>query len=126
MEVHDELLGQRTPSVHVVDMCTSIYGFTTDGSIILQPTPAEGEDILRSYCGLLEEQWLLVIDDLGSMENWDVIKANLISRATKSCIIVITRDESVARHCATSDDAVCILKGLEADKAHCLFEEVRP
>ncbi|XP_066338409.1 disease resistance protein RPM1-like [Miscanthus floridulus] len=108
----------------IVDMCTSIYGFTTDGSIILQPTPAEGEDILRSYWGLLEEQWLLVIDDLGSMEDWDVIKANLISRATKSCITVITRDESVARHCATSDDAVCILKGLEADKALCLFEEV--
>ncbi|XP_066387978.1 disease resistance protein Pik-2-like isoform X4 [Miscanthus floridulus] len=108
----------------IVDMCMSIYGFTSDGRIEHYP-PAEGEDIVLSWWDLLElRQWLLVIDDLGSMENWDVIKANLISRATKSCIIVITRDESVARHCATSDDAVCILKGLEADKAHCLFDEV--
>lgn len=110
----------------IVDMCISIYGFTSDGTIKHYP-PGEGEDIVLSWWELLElRQWLLVIDDLESMEDWDVIKANLISRATKSCIIVITRDESVARHCASSDDAVCVLKGLEDDMAVCLFEEVRP
>lgn len=110
----------------IEDMCMSIYGFTSDGNIVQHHKQAKDEDIILSWRDLLEGQMLLVIDDLGSMEDWDVIKANLISGATKSCIIVITRDESVARHCATSDDAVCILEGLEADKALCLFEEVRP
>ncbi|RLM50343.1 hypothetical protein C2845_PMPSC049108 [Panicum miliaceum] len=60
-----------------------------------------------------------------SKEDWDLMKANLISKASKSCIIVITREESVARHCATSDDAVCILKGLEAKTALRLFEVIK-
>jgi hypothetical protein len=53
-----------------------------------------------------------------------LIEANLIPGAFPfgSCIIVITREESVARHCATSADAVCRVRGLEADAARHLFQ----
>jgi len=112
----------------IVDLCKGIYQFTADGDIYHYP-PSEGEDIVLAWWDLLEReelQWLLVIDDLQSKEDWDLIRANLISKASKSCIIVITREETVARHCATSDDAVCILKGLEDKTALRLFEEVCP
>jgi DNA replication protein DnaC len=102
----------------IVDLCRSFDNI---------PTSANGGDIVGQCWNHLEQkQWLVVIDDLRSKEDWDLIKANLISRASKSCIIVITREESVARHCATLDNAVCIVKGLEADVALRLFEEVRP
>ena len=112
----------------IVDLCKGIYQFTADGDIYHYP-PSEGEDIVLAWWDLLEReelQWLLVIDDLQSKEDWDLIRVNLISKASKSCIIVITREETVARHCATSDDAVCILKGLEDKTALRLFEEVCP
>jgi hypothetical protein len=53
-----------------------------------------------------------------------LIEANLIPGVFPygSCIIVITREESVARHCATSADAVCRVRGLEADAARRLFQ----
>ncbi|CAO2144723.1 unnamed protein product, partial [Urochloa humidicola] len=84
----------------------------------------EGEDIFLRCWKHLEENWcLVVIDGLRSNEDWDLIEGNLISGASRSCIIVITREESVARHCAKSDDAVCCVQGLEADAARDLFEK---
>ncbi|RCV39004.1 hypothetical protein SETIT_8G187600v2 [Setaria italica] len=86
--------------------------------------PPEGEDIFhRIWKHLEEKQCLIIIDDLRSKEDWDLIEGKLILRASKSCIIVITREESVARHCATSDHAVCRVKGLEAEAARSLFEK---
>ncbi|WVZ50479.1 hypothetical protein U9M48_001725 [Paspalum notatum var. saurae] len=87
-----------------------------------------GEDIcLRVRRHLeLEDNWcLVVIDDLQSKEDWDFIEGNLISGAISSCIFAITREESVARHCARSDDAVFGVKGLNATAAHRLLEKNR-
>ncbi|CAO2142351.1 unnamed protein product [Urochloa humidicola] len=84
----------------------------------------EGEDIFLRCWKHLEENWcLVVIDGLRSNEDWDLIEGNLISGASRSCFIVITGEESVARHCAKSDDAVCCVQGLEADAARDLFEK---
>ena len=90
-----------------------------------QPSTSTQDIYHRIWKHLEEKQCLVVIDDLRSKEDWDLIEAKLILRTSKSCIIVITREESVARHCATSDDAVCRVKGLEADAARSLFEKVR-
>ncbi|KAF8765583.1 hypothetical protein HU200_008401 [Digitaria exilis] len=84
----------------------------------------EGEDIFqRIWRHLEEKQCLVVIDNLRSKEDWDMIEGRLILRASRTCIIVITREETVARYCATSDDAVCRVKGLEADAARNLFQK---
>jgi hypothetical protein len=88
------------------------------------PPPEEGKDIFWSCWKYLENhECLVVIDGLRSKEDWDLIEANLIPSALPGgCIIVITREESVARHCATSADAVCRVKGLEAEAARRLFK----
>nr|CAB3490305.1 unnamed protein product [Digitaria exilis] len=90
------------------------------------PSPDDETLIVLCWKHLEENQCLLVIDALWSKEDWDLIEANLISRDSKSCIIVITRDESIARHCAMSEDAMCNVQGLEADAALRLFEKDFP
>lgn len=87
--------------------------------------PPEGDDIFpRIWRHLEEKQCLVVIDNLRCKEDWDMIEGRLILRASRTCIIVITREKTVARHCVTSDGAVCRVKGLEADAARSLFEKV--
>ncbi|XP_047091800.1 disease resistance protein Pik-2-like [Lolium rigidum] len=76
---------------------------------------------------LLEQHnCLVIIDDLQSKEEWDLIKAALLSRSSKSIIIVITTDASIATCCADKEDLVFNVKGLKADAAIKLFhQEVR-
>ena len=104
----------------ITDFCESLY------LEIFSTPPKEGEDIFRMCWKHLEQKPCLVfIDGLRSKEDWDLIEANLIPAASfpfGGCTIVITREESVARHCATSPDAVCRVKGLEADAARHLFQ----
>lgn len=85
---------------------------------------ADEGDIVLCWKHLEEHPCFLVIDGLRSKEDWDLIEANLLSRASKSCIIVITRKESIARHCAMSEDAMCNVQGLEVNAALRLFEKV--
>ncbi|CAO2149687.1 unnamed protein product [Urochloa humidicola] len=71
--------------------------------------------------------YLVVIDGLQSKEDWDWIKSNLIgSGGSRSCIITITSDESIAKHCAVSsnDAVVHNIKGVEADAALEVFKKV--
>uniref|UniRef100_A0A0D9XU31 NB-ARC domain-containing protein n=1 Tax=Leersia perrieri TaxID=77586 RepID=A0A0D9XU31_9ORYZ len=70
---------------------------------------------------LHEHKCLVVIDGLLSTEEWDLIKAALLSGHSESFIIVITNEESVARHCAVEDLFVFNMKGLEADVGLYLF-----
>lgn len=82
------------------------------------------EDIFLSCQRHLENhECLVVIDGLRSKEDWDLIDGSLMmSRQFQSSIIVITWEESVAQHCATSVEAVCSLKGLDAAAARRLFK----
>lgn len=94
-------------------------------NLVRDLNPPQGQDIyLMIWKHLEEKQCLVVIDDLRSKDDWDLIEGKLILRGSRSCIIVITREESVARHCTTSDNAVCRVEGLEADAARKLFEKV--
>ncbi|CAL4991659.1 unnamed protein product [Urochloa decumbens] len=54
------------------------------------------------------DKYLVVIDGLQYKQDWDWIKSNLIgSGGSSSCIITITSEEIVAKHCAvSSNDAV--------------------
>lgn len=75
---------------------------------------------------LHKHKFLIVIDGLQSTEEWDLIKSTLLSGNSESFIIVITNEESVARHCAVEDNFVFNVNGLKADAALYLFiKEVR-
>jgi hypothetical protein len=86
----------------------------------------EGQDpieVCRKF--LCEEKCLVIIDGLQSKDDWDYIKAAFIPETTKSCIIIITNDSSVAHHCvANNEDRVVNVKGLEVDVALSLFKKV--
>ncbi|XP_047089913.1 disease resistance protein Pik-2-like [Lolium rigidum] len=72
---------------------------------------------------LSQGQCLVVIDDLQSKEEWDLIQAALVSRPSSSIIIVITTDATLATHCTKNEDQVFNVKGLQADAAMDLFRK---
>jgi DNA-binding NtrC family response regulator len=72
---------------------------------------------------LSQPQCLVVIDDLQSKEEWDLIQGALVPRRSSSIIIVITTEASLATYCTKNEDQVFNVKGLEADAAMDLFRE---
>ncbi|VAI93780.1 unnamed protein product [Triticum turgidum subsp. durum] len=72
---------------------------------------------------LLRKGWcLIVIDDLRSTKDWDMIQAALVSKHLKSVVIVITTDRTIAEYCTNNEDLVFNVKALEADAAFHLFK----
>lgn len=86
-----------------------------------------------------EENWpyLIVIDGLQSKEEWDSIRRNMDFKFNTSSgksnrsgekvgnvVIIITNEESVANYCATKNNNVWNVKGLEVTGAIKLFDQV--
>uniref|UniRef100_K3ZMW1 NB-ARC domain-containing protein n=1 Tax=Setaria italica TaxID=4555 RepID=K3ZMW1_SETIT len=89
----------------------------------------QAKDPIQECRHLLHEHvYLVIIDGLQFEEDWDWIKSNLIgSGGSRSCIITITSEESVGKHCAVSSNNAVVhnIKGLEADAALELFKKSR-
>jgi hypothetical protein len=62
---------------------------------------------------------LVVIDGLQSRQEWDSIQSSLVSRhsRSKTVLIVITTEASIATYCADNNELVFNVKPLEADAA---------
>ncbi|KAF8765913.1 hypothetical protein HU200_008035 [Digitaria exilis] len=76
-----------------------------------------------------KEKYCIVIDDLQSTEEWDLIRPTFESTEKQNsdnniAIIIITNEEDVAIHCATEKKLVWNVKGLEVDNAIKLFDQV--
>nr|UBY07115.1 NBS-LRR disease resistance protein [Dasypyrum villosum] len=65
-------------------------------------------------------RYLLVLDDLWSIGEWDAIKQHLPETAA-SCIIITTREENIAKHCSNDDINIYKLNHLGPDDACTLF-----
>ncbi|CAM0908459.1 unnamed protein product [Alopecurus aequalis] len=66
---------------------------------------------------------LIVIDDLRSTKEWDLIHAALVPKNSKSVIIVITTEASIAKHCTNNEDLVFNVKALEEAASFELFKK---
>jgi hypothetical protein len=83
----------------------------------------EDPGIVQGCCKILcESDCLIVINGLRSMDDWDLIKSAFLSKPTKSCVLVITNSESVARHCA--DDTLQVLSGKDFE-AGVAFDRIK-
>ncbi|KAF7040705.1 hypothetical protein CFC21_050591 [Triticum aestivum] len=66
------------------------------------------------------KRYLLVVDDLWSIVEWDAIKPYLPETGA-SCIIVTTREENIAKHCSKDETNIYKLKHLGPADACTLF-----
>ncbi|CAL4981567.1 unnamed protein product [Urochloa decumbens] len=90
----------------------------------LSTEPVEMKDPIQECHRLLKEhRCLVVIDDLWSTEEWDLIQPALVSRHSKSVIIVITTEERMAVYCADNEEVVFNVKGLESEASFGLFKK---
>lgn len=84
----------------------------------------QDRDIKECKNFLKDRKCLVVIDGLRSKEDWDMM-SNLINDESRGCFIVITREEIIAKYCATSDNSVYKVKALESEAALQYFKQVR-
>jgi len=79
---------------------------------------------IQEFHELLEKhRCLVVIDGLQSTDEWDLIRHYLVSIHSRSIIVVITTEASIAIHCANREEAMYNVKSLEDDEARDLFKK---
>lgn len=67
------------------------------------------------------KRYLIILDDVWFADEWDAIMARFL-QTPGSCIIVTTRQESIAKHCSKKEsDNIHKLKILESNHARELF-----
>uniref|UniRef100_A0ACD5WLQ2 Uncharacterized protein n=1 Tax=Avena sativa TaxID=4498 RepID=A0ACD5WLQ2_AVESA len=72
--------------------------------------------IIQECCRFLrEDDCLVVINGLKSIDDWKLIKDTLLSEPTKGSIIIITEKESLAMYCADEKDRALSVDDLKAD-----------
>ncbi|KQK16577.2 hypothetical protein BRADI_1g29360v3 [Brachypodium distachyon] len=88
----------------------------------------EGQSPIQGCCKFLrEDTCLVVIDGLQSTQDWDLIKAAFLSMPIKGCILVITNEARVAKHCVDGvKDQVVNIKGLAAEAALRILTKMAP
>ncbi|CAN6381032.1 unnamed protein product [Urochloa humidicola] len=110
-----------------VDICHPFNLFDFCKSLLMQfrsHSLKTDEDPVKQCHGLLKDhQCLLVIDNLHSIEQWDLIHDALAFRPSGSAIIVITNEERIALHSADRKNLVFNIKALEMGAAIDLFKE---
>jgi ABC-type polar amino acid transport system ATPase subunit len=88
------------------------------------------KNAVQKCCDLLStRRCFVIIDGLQSTEEWETIQSSLVSRdsRSKTVIIVVTTEASLATYCADKEELVFNVKTLEADAAFdLLINEVPP
>ncbi|XP_044425608.1 uncharacterized protein [Triticum aestivum] len=93
---------------------------------LLSDFHSEKDPIKECHQLLIQDRCLIVIDGIRYKKEWDLIKKSMVPRSSKSVIIVITTEASIATYCANNRQLVFNVKGLEAAAAFDLFkQEVR-
>ncbi|CAM0958626.1 unnamed protein product [Alopecurus aequalis] len=91
---------------------------STKKTFLLMP-PA---DLIEELARLLgNKRCLIILDDVSSIAEWDMIIPIFRQMENTSRIIVTTREEDIAKHCSKQRENVYNLKGLESKDARELF-----
>ncbi|XP_048545606.1 uncharacterized protein LOC125524607 isoform X2 [Triticum urartu] len=78
--------------------------------------------IIETWCTFLaayDELYLIVIMGLKSKDNWDLIKKNLLFEPTKCCVVVLTEDEILSRHCVDYEYRTHMLEDIQDYQQNC-------
>jgi hypothetical protein len=79
-------------------------------------------ELTKELTSLFErEKCLIVLDDVSSTAEWDMIIPVFHDMGNTSRIIVTTREEGIAKHCSGQQENIYKLKGLEDKDALDLF-----
>ncbi|CAL4992230.1 unnamed protein product [Urochloa decumbens] len=82
------------------------------------------EELTKCLSNILENKsCLIVLDDMSSIREWDLIKPVFHSMEKTSRIIVTTREENIANHCSGENGTVHNLQVLEPEEALYLFSK---
>ncbi|RCV10010.1 hypothetical protein SETIT_2G077300v2 [Setaria italica] len=89
---------------------------------IMHPFVFEEELKLDDLHKLLErKRSLIILDDLSSIAEWDMIIQSLPKMENASRIVITTREENIAKHCSTKQGSIYKLEVLENKDALDLF-----
>jgi hypothetical protein len=76
----------------------------------------EGQDPIQGCCEFLRKyKCLVVVDGLGSRDDWDSIRDAFLSEPTKGWIIVITNNENVAKYVVSEEQHAFNAQDLEGE-----------
>uniref|UniRef100_A0A8R7NVV5 Disease resistance protein RPM1 n=1 Tax=Triticum urartu TaxID=4572 RepID=A0A8R7NVV5_TRIUA len=92
-------------------------GRTKKTSLLMSPA-----EVIQDLLRLLErEKCLIILDDVSSTAEWNMIIPIFCEMENTSRIIVTTREENIAKHCSKKQVNIYKLKGLEYKDGRDLF-----
>lgn len=92
------------------------------GSMAKKPAAMGVEDLITELAKLLARQkCLIVLDDVSSIVEWDMIIRSFPEMEQTSRIIVTTREENIAKHCSKEQKNIYMVKGLIDKDAQDIF-----
>ncbi|KAE8779885.1 Disease resistance protein RPM1 [Hordeum vulgare] len=105
-----------------LEQILSSLAFQLDGRNVAS-TGVIDFDGLLDWC-LQEKSCLIVLDDLSSTTEWDIILPSLLAmNRQRLVLLIITRQEDIAKHCCQKTKCIHLLNGLEEKDACDLFTE---
>ncbi|KAM3298197.1 hypothetical protein ACQJBY_039915 [Aegilops geniculata] len=101
------------------------YPFNLRGFLrsLLSDFHSEKDPIQECRQLLQQHKCLVVIDGLQSKEEWDLIQAAVVSGASKSVIVVITTEASIAAYCTENKELMLNVQGLQPLAAFYFFKK---
>jgi hypothetical protein len=86
----------------------------------------QGQDLYEECRKILRaKKYFVVIDGLQSTDEWDTIKQEFFPRRVDGCVVVITHEAKVAKHCQVDEQRRVNVRAFQGDEARNLFMKVR-
>ncbi|CAL4982028.1 unnamed protein product [Urochloa decumbens] len=98
-------------------------GTTVGGNILLKMQKMDQSDLVHAYAQVSSKSYLIVIDGLSTIDEWDCIKTFFPDKRKGSRIVVATQQVEIASLCTEQPYQVSELEQLSADQILYLFHK---